>query len=72
MCNLTRVFMSWAPTHSGYQTGFWVWTVLLGLAGLKDEWVRESLVKTLKDFDRLQPKDPSGQAVAAQLWVVIM
>lgn len=33
------------------------------MAGLKDKWVRESLVKTLKDFDRLQPKDPSGQAV---------
>eukprot|EP00435_Cladocopium_sp_Y103_P039529 s1628_g10.t1 len=33
------------------------------MAGLKDEWVRESLVKTLKDFDRLQPKDPSGQAI---------
>jgi hypothetical protein len=41
--------------------------LLLGLTGLKDEWVRESLVKTLKDFDRLQPKDPSGQAVAPQL-----
>ena len=54
-------FRSWAPTHIG--------GLLQGLlrTGLKDQWVRENLVKTLKDFDRLQPKDPSGQAVATQL-----
>eukprot|EP00438_Fugacium_kawagutii_P012676 Skav207518 [mRNA] locus=scaffold907:211849:214685:+ [translate_table: standard] len=30
-------------------------------AGHSDDWVRETLVKTLKDFDQLQPKDPSGR-----------
>ena len=33
--------------------------------GLTDDWVRPYLVKTLQDFERLEPKDPSGQAVAA-------
>lgn len=35
------------------------------MEGLTDDWVRCYLVKTLQDFERLEPKDPSGQAVAA-------
>ena len=36
-------------------------------AGLIDDWVRETLVKTLQDFDQMQPRDPSGQAVVTCL-----
>ena len=43
------------------------------MAGVLDDWVRANLVKTLQDFDHLQPKDPSGQAVATQqfMWLTV-
>ncbi|CAJ1412900.1 unnamed protein product [Effrenium voratum] len=36
------------------------------LAGQKDDWVRECLVKCLKDYDALEPKDPVQQAVVVR------
>ena len=67
---LICVFRCWVTIHLGYLRVFTLDRFVGGgalLAGLKEEWVHESLVKTLKDFDQLQPKDPSGQAVATQL-----
>ncbi|CAJ1330802.1 unnamed protein product [Effrenium voratum] len=36
------------------------------LAGQKDDWLRECLVKCLKDYDALEPKDPVQQAVVVR------